>query len=123
MSTPAPHGATNRAAGRDTTAAAMAELCSQYTEKTGRRVSARTARKAVAVAIHPDVAQHAAYLEITDPAHIAYLQRLYDNGQWDRAAAEDWTPTLVVSGPHGSHTADPQGDRIAAKITRERDAA
>ena len=74
--------------------------------------------------IHPDVLAYAAALvgKVT-PYRLRWLQRQYDRGMLQRIAAEDWTPTLVVSGPHGSRTADPQGDRIAAKITRKRDAA
>lgn len=119
MTAPAPHGATPtiRAAGRDTTADASGGLCPRYEAVTGRRVSARTARKALAVVIHPDVAAHAAYLEITDPAHIAYLQQQYDAGNWDRAEAEDDGPAIWRTVGHRSAPADPQGDRIARRLS------
>lgn len=74
--------------------------------------------------VHPDVLAYARTLvgKVT-PYRLRWLQRQYERGLLQRAAAEDWNPALVVSGPHGSRTADPQGDRIAAKITRRRDAA
>ena len=74
--------------------------------------------------VHPDVLAYSRTLvgKVT-PYRLRWLQRQYERGLLQRAAAEDWTAALVVSGPHGSRTADPQGDRIAAKITRRRDAA
>ena len=71
--------------------------------------------------IHPDVLAYSRTLvgKVT-PYRLRWLQRQYDRGMLQRIAAEDWTPTLVISGPHGSRTADPQGDRIAAKVARRR---
>lgn len=120
MTAPAPAGATPttiRAAGRDTTAAASGELCHRYAATTGGRVSARTARKALAVAVHPDVAAYAAYCEITDPAHIAYMQRQYDAGHLLAEAREDDGPAIWRTIGRRSAPADPQGDRIARRLS------
>ena len=69
--------------------------------------------------IHPDVLAYAETLVGTvTPYRLRWLQRQYDRGMLQRVAAEDWAATLVVSGPHGSRTADPQGDRIARRLAR-----
>lgn len=69
-------------------------------------------------ALHPDVLAYAEQLvgPVT-PYRLRWLQRQYDRGLLRRAQAEDWTPALTIASPHGSRTADPQGDRIARKLS------
>ena len=119
MTAPALHGAPQtaiRAAGRDTTAAASGELCLRAAEA-GVRVSARTARKALARPVHPDVAAYAASLDIGDVAHIAWLQQRYDSGMLLVAEREEETPVLVrTMHRRGSVPVDAAvGERVARR--------
>ena len=81
---------------------------------------------------HPDVVEYAAAHGITRRRDLRYLQERYDRGMADWDAREDRearrspddAPSLWRNlGRSGSRAADPQGDRIAAKITRKRYAA
>lgn len=69
-------------------------------------------------ALHPDVLAYAEQLvgPVT-PYRLRWLQRQYDRGLLRRAQAEEDGPSLWRTIGHRSTPADPQGDRIARKLS------
>lgn len=68
--------------------------------------------------LHPDVLAHAETLvgPVT-PYRLRWLQRQYDRGLLRREAREDDAPAIWRTVGHRSAPADPQGDRIARKLS------
>lgn len=72
---------------------------------------------------HPDVIELARRRGVKEQSALDALQVRYDRAMARRIAAEDFTPQLTRASIAGSHNADPQGDRAARKIDRERSVA
>lgn len=68
--------------------------------------------------LHPDVLAYAESLvgPVT-PYRLRWLQRQYDRGLLRRAEREDDGPAIWRTVGHRSTPADPQGDRIARKLS------
>lgn len=68
--------------------------------------------------LHPDVLAYAETLvgPVT-PYRLRWLQRQYDRGLLRREAREDDAPAIWRTVGHRSTPADPQGDRIARKLS------
>lgn len=68
--------------------------------------------------LHPDVLAYAETLvgPVT-PYRLRWLQRQYDRGLLRREAREDDGPAIWRTVGHRSTPADPQGDRIARKLS------
>lgn len=69
-------------------------------------------------ALHPDVLAYVPQLvgEVT-PRRLRDLQRQYDIAMRKREAREDDAPSVWRTVGHRSAPADPQGDRIARKLS------
>lgn len=68
--------------------------------------------------LHPDVLAYAETLvgPVT-PYRLRWLQRQYDRGLLRREAREDDGPAIWRTVGHRSTPADPQGDRIARRLS------
>lgn len=68
--------------------------------------------------LHPDVLAYAETLvgPVT-PYRLRWLQRQYDRGLLRRAEREDDGPAIWRTVGHRSAPADPQGDRIARRLS------
>lgn len=68
--------------------------------------------------LHPDVLAYAESLvgPVT-PYRLRWLQRQYDRGLLRRAEREDDGPAIWRTVGHRSAPADPQGDRIARRLS------
>lgn len=68
--------------------------------------------------LHPDVLAYAETLvgPVT-PYRLRWLQRQYDRGLLRREAREDDAPSVWRTIGHRSVPADPQGDRIAGRLS------
>lgn len=68
--------------------------------------------------LHPDVLAYAETLvgPVT-PYRLRWLQRQYDRGLLRRAEREDDAPAIWRTVGHRSTQADPQGDRIARRLS------
>lgn len=68
--------------------------------------------------LHPDVLAYAETLVgPVVPYRLRWLQRQYDRGLLRREAREDDAPAIWRTVGHRSAPADPQGDRIARKLS------
>lgn len=68
--------------------------------------------------LHPDVLAYAETLVGPVTAYrLRWLQRQYDRGLLRREAREDDAPAIWRTVGHRSAPADPQGDRIARKLS------
>lgn len=68
--------------------------------------------------LHPDVLEYARTLVGPVTAYrLRWLQRQYDRGLLRREAREDDGPSMWRTVGHRSAPADPQGDRIARKLS------
>lgn len=68
--------------------------------------------------LHPDVLEYARTLVGPVTAYrLRWLQRQYDRGLLRREAREDDGPNMWRTVGHRSAPADPQGDRIARKLS------
>lgn len=68
--------------------------------------------------LHPDVLAYAeALVGPVTPYRLRWLQRQYDRGLLRRAEREDDGPAIWRTVGHRSAPADPQGDRIARRLS------